>query len=377
MRSRCLIALLFSVAVSGCSNFAYYSQAVGGHLGVMQASRAINDVIDDPECDPALKRKLEEVRLIRDFASIELGLPNNGSYRSYADIQRPFVTWNVFAAPEFSLKPETWCMFVVGCVNYRGFYNQSDAENLAKEMRQRGFDTYVGGVPAYSTLGYFSDPVLNTFLRSGTVEVARLIFHELAHQLIYVEGDTAFNESFATVVENEGLRRWLAHKADPILGRDVDDRRQHKTSLVELINSHRDKLGEIYASALPVEAKRLAKAAVMDEIRRTYVQMQEGHGKKPVYRQWLEQDLNNAKIASLALYTQLYPAFEALLKDEGNDLTRFYERVKVIAGMPRQERYALLKQVEPIKPLEEIQLAQGAIQKLAQESSQESAQSQD
>lgn len=353
MRRSCVVALWSAcvLSLSGCSNLGYYSQAVGGHLEVMQASRAITEVIEDPKCDPVLKKRLEEVRHIRDFASRELGLPDNDSYRSYADLQRPFVTWNVFAAPEFSLKPETWCMLVVGCVSYRGFYSQADAELLAKELQQQGLDTYVGGVPAYSTLGYFSDPVLNTFLKSGTVEVARLIFHELAHQLIYVEGDTAFNESFATVVENEGLRRWMASKANPELGRDIDARRQHKTSLVELINSHRGRLNEIYASDLPNESKRIAKAEVMNDIRRTYLRTQEDSGKAPVYKQWLEQDLNNAKIASLALYTQLYPAFEALLREEGNDLPRFYQRVKVLANAPYQERNAFLKQRQPSSQL--------------------------
>jgi len=360
MRSNCIAALFLACLLSGCSNLGYYSQAVGGHLEVMQASRAITEVIEDPKCDPVLKKRLEEVRRIRDFASRELGLPDNDSYRSYADLHRPFVTWNVFAAPEFSLKPETWCMLVVGCVSYRGFYSQADAELLAKDLKQQGFDTYVGGVPAYSTLGYFSDPVLNTFLRSGTVEVARLIFHELAHQLVYVEGDTAFNESFATAVENEGLRRWQASTANPDIARDVDARHQHKASFVELVNSHRGRLNEIYASDLPDESKRLAKAEVMNDIKRTYLSMQETQRKAPIYKQWLEQDLNNAKIASLALYTQFYPAFEALLKEEGYDLPRFYQRVKVLAGAPHQERNALLKQLQPFKPHNDRALAQAS-----------------
>lgn len=179
------------------------------------------------------QKKLEEVHQIRDFASQQLGLPDNDSYRSYVDLQRPHVTWNVFAAPEFSLKAEKWCMLVVGCVAYRGFYNQSEAEALADELRQQGFDAYVGGVPAYSTLGYFSDPVLNTFLRSGSLEAARLIFHELAHQMIYVEGD-----GLQRIVCDSGrkrrLRRWLEQKGNPQLAHVVDDRRQQKTAFVEL-----------------------------------------------------------------------------------------------------------------------------------------------
>ena len=335
-----------ALVLSGCSHLGYYSQAIGGHLEVMRTSRPISEVVGAPDCDPQLKKQLEEVRLIRDFASRELGLPDNGSYRSYADLQRPFVTWNVFAAPEFSLKPETWCMPVVGCVSYRGFYSQSDAESLAAELKQKGFDTYVGGVPAYSTLGYFSDPVLNTFLKAGETEVARLIFHELAHQMIFVEGDTAFNESFATLVENEGLRRWLARKANQRLADRVDERRRHKTSFVELVNGYRAKLKEIYASDLPDASKRAAKAEVMQEIVRTYLSRQETQGTPPVYKKWLEQELNNAKIASLALYTQLYPAFEALLKEEDNNLPRFYERVRTLAATPYPERKAALNELQ-------------------------------
>lgn len=341
-----LLVLFLAFLSSGCSSLGYYSQAVGGHLEVMQASRPIAEVVDDPKCDPVLKRRLEEARLIRNFASRELGLPDNESYRSYADLQRPFVTWNVFAAPEFSLRTETWCMLVVGCVGYRGFYSQSEAEALAKELRQQGFDTYVGGVPAYSTLGFFSDPLLNTFLRAGSVEVARIVFHELAHQMLFVEGDTEFNESFATAVENEGLRRWLAHKADPALGNVVAGRHQHKASFVELVNSYRGTLQKIYASDLAVDAKRAAKAEVLDEIKRTYLSRYEAPGGSAVYKQWLEQDLNNAKIASLALYTKLLPAFEALLKKEGNDLPRFYRRVAELGAMPLAERKAALKRLQ-------------------------------
>lgn len=353
------LLLLLTLALPGCSNLGYYSQAIGGHLEVMRASRPIKEVVEDPQCDPGLKKKLEEVHQIRDFASQQLGLPDNDSYRSYADLQRPHVTWNVFAAPEFSLKPEKWCMLVVGCVAYRGFYNQSEAEALADELRQKGLDAYVGGVPAYSTLGYFSDPVLNTFLKSGSLEAARLIFHELAHQMIYVEGDTAFNESFATLVENEGLRRWLERQKNPKLARAVDDRRQQKTALVELVNDYRSKLRDIYASDLPDGAKRIAKAEVMSDLKRTYLSQQEALGKPPVYKQWLEKDLNNAKIASLALYTKLYPAFEALLKEEDNSLPRFYERVRLLGSMAATERAAALKQLQPPLPANDIrELAQ-------------------
>lgn len=345
-----LIVLFLATWLSGCSSLGYYSQAVGGHVQVVMASRPIADIIDDVTTDLALKKKLDEVRQIRDFASLELGLPDNDSYRSYADLQRPFVTWNVFAAPEFSLQPQNWCLLVVGCVGYRGYYDRHDAELLASELREQGFDTYVGGIPAYSTLGYFSDPVLNTFLTSGSVEVARLIFHELAHQVVYVEGDTVFNESFATAVENEGLRRWLAHQADPGAGRSIAARQQGKAAFVELISAYRGKLQEIYASDLPAETKRRAKAATLADMKRAYLDQQEVQGSPPVYRQWLEQDLNNAKLATLALYTQLLPDFEALLAEEGRDLPNFYRRVAALRELPDAERRLVLSRPPHARP---------------------------
>lgn len=341
------LILLLAGFLSGCSSLGYYSQAVGGHVEIMLAARPIADLIDDPATAPALKTKLEEVRSIRDFASRELGLPDNASYRSYADIRRPFVSWNVFAAPEFSLQTENWCMLIVGCVGYRGFHDQREAERLAGELRAQGFDTYVGGVPAYSTLGYFSDPVLNTFLHSDSAEVARLIFHELAHQVLYVEGDTVFNESFAAAVENEGLRRWVAERAERGLERVAAAKRERHTAFVELVIAYRGQLQKIYDTDWPPAAKRLAKAEVFADLQRSYLRQQESLNRPPVYRKWLERDLSNAKLASLALYTQLLPAFEALLEAEGHDLPRFYRRAASLAGLPPGERRAALQQLQP------------------------------
>lgn len=342
MTSVRLLFLALAVCLSGCSSVGYYAQAVGGHAEVMRAARPIAEVIDDEATDPALKAKLEDIRHVRDFASRDLGLPDNDSYRSYADLQRPFVIWNVFAAPEFSLQPYRWCMLVVGCVDYRGFFDQRDAEALAGELREAGFDTFVGGVPAYSTLGYFDDPVLNSFLSAGKLEAARLIFHELAHQVVYVKGDAAFNESFATVVENEGLRRWLAQQSNPEAVRAAAEQQRWKAEFVELLAVYRGKLQYVYASDLLDEAKRAAKAAVMAELKRTYLARQAARREVPVYRQWLEDGLNNAKLASLALYTQHVPAFEAMLAAEGGDLPSFYRRVVRLAALPPAERQAEL-----------------------------------
>lgn len=332
------LAALLALLLTGCSSLGYYAQAVGGHIEVMQAKRPIRDVVEDATTDPGLRQKLQQVDSIREFASRELALPDNGSYRSYADLGRPFVVWNVFAAPEFSIEPEKWCMAVVGCVSYRGFYDRGEAERLANELRDQGFDTYVGGVPAYSTLGFFDDPVLNTFLRFGDIEVARLIFHELAHQVAFAEDDSAFNESFATAVENEGVRRWLAYRGTPELGSTFTAQQQRKTQFAELVARYRRRLDSAYAESAPIAAKRRAKAEVIGEMRREYATLKANWGGHAAYDAWLDKDLNNAKMATLALYTQLVPAFEAIFDEEGRDFARFYRRVATLARLPKTER---------------------------------------
>ena len=332
-----------ALLLASCSNLSYYVQAVGGHLSVMQAARPIPDVLGDPAADTALRQRLDNVRQARDFASRELGLPDNDSYRAYADLGRPYVVWNVFAAPELSLQPEHWCMVFVGCVNYRGYYAREDAERFSAEMRARGLDTYVGGVPAYSTLGYLNDPVLNTFLRYGDTEAARTIFHELAHQVVFAKDDSVFNESFATAVENEGLRRWFERRANPEQYDAFRNHQRRKTQFGELVDRFRRKLREQFALGQPPAEARHAKAATYGELRNAYAELKASWGGYAGYDKWFEDGLNNAKIASLGIYTQLTPAFEALLEEEGRDLPRFYRRVAALAAQPKDERMAALR----------------------------------
>ncbi|OGT00220.1 MAG: hypothetical protein A3F73_01945 [Gallionellales bacterium RIFCSPLOWO2_12_FULL_59_22] len=328
--------------LAGCARLDYYVQAVGGHLKVMGAAHPIEEILQNPATDPALKKKLENAHAIREFASRELALPDNDSYRTYADLGRPFAVWNVFAAPEFSVEPEKWCMVFVGCVGYRGYYDRAEAERYAAELRRSGLDAYVGGVSAYSTLGYFSDPVLNTFLRFGDTESARTIFHELAHQLLFVDGDTVFNESFAATVESEGLRRWFAHNGNPDQQQAFAAQQQRKAQFVQLVDSYRTRLRALYAVQQPAEEMRRAKGEVVADMKRAYALMKENWGGDARYDRWFEQDLNNAKIASLGMYTQLVPAFEALLEKEGRDLPRFYSRATELARLPKAGRLAAL-----------------------------------
>lgn len=345
---RTLLTAVFFAQLTACSNLSYYAQAVGGHAEVLKAARPINEMLTDASTTSELREKLERVREIRDFASRQLGLPDNGSYRSFADLGRPFAVWNVSATEEFSLAPKTWCMVIVGCVSYRGFYDRQEAERFAADLRAQGLETHVGGVPAYSTLGYYDDPVLNTFLRFGEVEVARLIFHELTHQRVFVAGDTAFNESLATAVENEGIRRWFEHRTSPRASEAFRKQQERKAGFSRLVAAHRSGLERLFASSLPDQEKRLGKARLIADLRADYAALKLEWGGFDGYDKWFADDLNNAKIASVAPYMELVPAFAALLAAEGNDLPRFYRRAESLAKLPKPERNAVLAALLPV-----------------------------
>ena len=339
--------LLLTVALAGCSNIAYYAQAVGGHFELMRAAQPISEIVAEPSGDPQLGKQLAEVAAIRDFASRELGLPDNNSYRSYADIGRPYVVWNVFAAPELSLEAKQWCVLLVGCVNYRGYYDQKDAERLAAELREEGYDTFVGGVAAYSTLGYFDDPVLNTFMRRGTLEVARIVFHELAHQVVYVGDDTAFNESFATVVENEGMRRWTAAQATPAQSAAFAAQRRRKADFGRLLQDYRQRARALYETGGAAERQRSAKAELFAALRRDYAALKASWGGHAGYDRIIGADFNNAGLIAFGLYSELVPAFTALLAAEQHDLQRFYRRVSALAGLGKEDRRCALARLVP------------------------------
>lgn len=342
LASACLL-----VFVSGCANFGYYPQSVGGQLDIWRRERPIEEVITDAAAAAPLKQKLARVLEIREFASRELGLPDNRSFRRYADLERPFVAWNVFAAPEFSVRPLQWCFLFAGCVSYRGYFAKADADGYAAELAGQGHDVYVGGVPAYSTLGWFPDPVLNTFIHYPEAEIARLVFHELSHQLIYARDDTAFNESFAVAVEQEGVRRWLARAGDAP-GREAFERnRRIRAEFARLVGTYRERLDALYRARLAPGAMRERKREILDELHAEYRALQAGWGGYAGYDRWFAQQPNNAQLASIAIYTQAVPAFEALLAREGGDLPRFYESVKALAALPKEERDRRLDALAP------------------------------
>jgi predicted aminopeptidase len=342
-----LLTAGLAASLAACSQIGYYGQAVGGHLELMRARVPIDELLRAPATDPDLRHRLAEAQSIRDFASRELGLPDNGSYRAYADLGRPYAVWNVFAAPELSLQAKEWCLLVVGCVSYRGYYDRRAAERLAAELRDEGYDTYVGSVPAYSTLGHFDDPVLNTFLRLGTLAVARTVFHELAHQIAFVPGDTPFNESFATAVEEEGLRRWLRTHGSSEQRAADSAQRQRRAALMTLLQSHRERFAALYASALPLAEKRAAKAALFAALRSDRTALLAAWGGHGGDDRSAADDLNNARLASLALYSGLVPAFERLLANQDHDLPRFYREVAGLATLAARDRHTALRALLP------------------------------
>lgn len=332
--------------LAGCTTAEYYWQGISGQFDLLGRAQPIASVLDGAG-DPVLKRKLERVVAIRNYASRELALPDNLSYRRYADLGRRFALWNVFAAPELSLKPRQWCFPVAGCVNYRGYFSETAARAEASELAATGDDVHIGGVPAYSTLGYFADPMLSTFIRYPDIEIARLIFHELAHQVAYAKGDTVFNESFAVSVEREGLARWLAAQNDPALTAQYEAAQRYRDGFRALIDHTQRSLEALYASGASVVAKRAGKSAAFAQMRADYDALKRGWGGYPAYDNWFAQGPNNASLAAVGLYTRKVPEFAALLAAEGGDLPRFYARVQALAGMPKGERDAVLAKFVP------------------------------
>lgn len=339
---RTLIVALMLLCLAGCAGVGYYYQAVSGQMELWRKSQPIETLIGDSHTDPKLRERLELVRRVRDFASRELDLPDNGSYRKYADLQRPYVVWNVFATDEFSMKPLDWCFPFAGCVAYRGYFSEQEAEKFGTGLRTKGRDVFVSGIPAYSTLGWFDDPVLNTFIRYPDAEIARLVFHELAHQVVYVSGDTMFNESFATTVELEGMERWLERNGTPAQRAAFETRQEYKRGFVTLILKYRDQLRTLYASDLADNEKRSRKAAAFAELKAEYEVLKQSWGGFAGYDRFFAGELNNAHIVPVATYSELVPAFRRLLAENKGDFPHFYTAVREIGGLGREKRAARL-----------------------------------
>ncbi len=326
--------------LAGC----YVLQAARGQAAILVKREPIERVVARDRTPATVRARLEQVVGIREFASRELGLPRNRSYTTYADVGRPFVVWNVFAAPEFSVEAKRWCFPIAGCVPYRGYFKRQSAHRFAGRLRRQGFDVHVGGVAAYSTLGHFADPVLSTMIRFDDVELASIIFHELAHQRVYAAGDSSFNEAFATAVEEEGVRRWLLAAGRGAELEQFNARRQHLVVVNDELMRTRTTLRGIYALsgaiAANIAAVRAEKVqillALVDRLRQLSSEWNDGID----YGGWFGDGLNNARLIAVATYFDCVPGFEKMLAGQGGNLPAFYDAVAALAKRPPAERRA-------------------------------------
>ncbi|KQV22999.1 aminopeptidase [Pseudomonas sp. Root329] len=327
--------------LNGCAGISYYGQLASGQLQLLRAREPVSTVIADPGRDQLLRAHLTQSQKARTFASQQLHLPDNQSYRLYADIGRPFVVWNVFATPEFSLTPQNHCFPIAGCVAYRGYYSQSAARGEAALQRLQGMDVSIGGVEAYSTLGWFNDPIISSMMAWGDERLATLIFHELAHQRVYVKDDTEFNESFATFVEQEGTRQWRAFRG---LAPDSGAQVQQRDQFIQLVLDTRTRLERLYTLPLPADRMRQRKADEFERLRGEYRQLRDSQwaGDKR-YDAWINAPMNNARLMPFGLYDQWVPAFAALFRQVGGDWVKFYAAVEKLGALPVAERKAALK----------------------------------
>ncbi len=345
-----LLAVLALAALSACGSAGYYWQSVHGHLALMQAARPINELLADPAVADDLKPRLEMAQHIRAFAVSELALPDNASYHRYSDLKRRAAVWSVAAAPPDSLTLKRWCFPVVGCVGYRGYYDEAEARALAAQLEQdEGLEVRVYGVPAYSTLGWLNwaggDPLLSTFIRYPEGELARMIFHELSHQVVYVNDDTMLNESYATAVERLGVQRWLATQAGEAARRDYAVFDARRRAFRQLSRDTRRELAEVYAQKDPATLPA-RKAEAMARFRQRYADLKAGWAAAGTpfdgFDRWVAE-ANNAFFGVQAAYDELVPGFEALFAQGGGDWPRFHAAVRELSRLPKAERQARLR----------------------------------
>ena len=327
-----VLLILAALYLPGC----YYMQAARGHLDLMNQRRPVAEIIADETAPEALRARLALVQDARDFAVSELRLPDNDSYRSYSDLGRDYVVWNVFAAPEFSLEAKTWCFPVAGCVAYRGYFAEAAARKFAAKLAGKGYDVAVGGVAAYSTLGRFDDPVLNTMMRWSDLQLVTTIFHELAHQRLYVKGDTAFNESFATAVANEGTDRWLAFRGEQSDKQLIQARQQLRRDVMRLVRDSRGELESLYASSIADDEKRRQKQAILERLSSEAGALIAA--RDTGVANWLAPPLNNARLVSLGLYEGGQNAFLRMLDECNRQMDCFYARAEALAELSPEAR---------------------------------------
>lgn len=343
VRWRLIVLLIVGLgaALSACSNVRYYGQAVGGGLGVVLRAQPITRILARPETPEALRRQLATVLEIRSFAADTLGLQVGGNYRNYLDLGRDFVVWNVVAAPELDVTPQSWCFPIAGCVSYRGYFRQAAAERFASRLREAGYDVALYGVTAYSTLGWLRDPVLNTFLGGSEADLAGLLFHEIAHATVYTAGDVTFNESLATVIENAAVQRWLA-----ATGREDQWQRYRRLGELEAqvnvrLAALRDQLDALYRSGAPNATLRAQKAALIGTFQEDFAHAIAEEPDLSPWRAWAERPLNNADLAAVGAYWDWVPALQQHLEEVG--WTAFLDAMEALARLDHDQRQRRLE----------------------------------
>ena len=335
---KALILIAVSVLLISCETVGYYTQAARGQMAIVFGRQDIQRLLDSGDLPSDLQEKFAAVLDMREFAERELSLPVGDNYQSYVDVEREHVVWNVFAAPEFSTDPVNWCYPIAGCVAYRGYFSAAAAGKFAEEWERKGFDVYTGGVDAYSTLGWFDDSLLSTVLSRPEYQLAALIFHELAHQVVYVPGDTTFNESFATAVEREGLRRWLLESDQAATMEIARTSRLRQQQFVQLVTEYRDKFDSLYQQELQAGVMRERKHELQQQLRADYEASKRRWGGDAGYDSWFSSELNNAQLSTVSSYNDLVPFFQELLAQADGNLETFYRQVDDLAALGTEER---------------------------------------
>ena len=340
------LLLVFPLLLTGCADLGYYLHSAKGQFSIMRQTRDIDEVLTDGNTTAQLRRQLQLVLQIRQFAFDELELPRSDSYSEYADLGRPYVLKNLFATDEFSIKLQRWCYPLVGCAGYRGYFDAQRLAQFKSTLLQQGKDVYVGNVSAYSTLGWFDDPVLNTFVNWPDYRLAGLIFHELAHQRLYIDDDTRFNESFAVAVQQAGVEKWLAQRAEHDHLQRYRQYQANRAQVVDLIEQARHQLDALYQQPLPAEQKRGQKQQLLQALRDRYQQKAQEFTVRDGFSRWFNGDLNNAKLASVSTYHAQVAGFRHLLDCEQGDLGQFYRAVEKLAELPKDKRRQALKSID-------------------------------
>ena len=343
------LIIILITTLESCATFSFYSQAFVGQTSLLWHRKDIKNIVADPATDEVTRRKLLHVLSVLTYAQDNLNLPVGDSFSTYVATGKPYILWNVFAAPELSLEMKSFCYPIAGCVSYRGYFKERQAINVASSLQNEGYDVFVGGVAAYSTLGWFSDPVLDTFLNRSDVSIARLLFHELAHKVVYIPGDTQFNESFATAVEETAIKSWLYDRKEDELYEDYMARGERRSQVLSLINDTREALDVLYKSGQSTASQRQEKQVLIHALGAHYQTLLDSWNGEKDFQYWMTSEvpfseINNAKLGTIADYHDWVPAFHALLSDHGGDLSEFVTAVGTISKLAREARDELLRE---------------------------------